>query len=35
MSVPVEHVWIDGGRHDLKGADAVIAAATVSFLANL
>jgi len=27
----VHHVWIDGGRHDLKGADATIAAAVTIF----
>jgi uncharacterized protein len=32
---PVEHVWIDGGRHDLKGADATIAAATAEFVRRL
>lgn len=26
IPAPVEHVWVDGGRHDLKGADDVIAA---------
>jgi len=31
----VEHVWIEGKRHDLKGADADIAAATVDFLERL
>jgi uncharacterized protein len=31
----VEHVWIDGGRHDLKGADATIAAATAEFVRRL
>ena len=32
IPAPVEHVWIDGGRHDLKGADATIAAATNDFV---
>ena len=27
IPAPVEHVWIEGGRHDLKGADDAIAAA--------
>ena len=32
MSAPVEHVWIEGGRHDLKGADDTIAAAVAHFV---
>jgi hypothetical protein len=28
-------VWIDGGRHDLKGADDAIAAATAEFVRRL
>jgi len=32
MQAPVEHVWIDGGRHDLKGADAAIADAVAEFV---
>lgn len=32
---PVEHVWIDGGRHDLKGADAVIAEAVADFVGRV
>lgn len=32
---PVTHVWIEGGRHDLKGADPQIAAAVVAWLAEL
>lgn len=31
----VEHLWIKGKRHDLKGADADIAAATADFLERL
>ena len=31
MPAPVEHVWIDGGRHDLKGADDTIADAVAAF----
>jgi predicted alpha/beta-hydrolase family hydrolase len=27
----VHHVWIDGARHDLKGADPTIAAAVTTF----
>ena len=32
---PVTHEWIDGGRHDLKGADAHIAATVAARLAGL
>lgn len=32
---PVTHEWIDGGRHDLKGADAHIAATVAAWLASL
>jgi hypothetical protein len=32
---PVTHVWIEGGRHDLKGADDRIVEATVAWLAAL
>ena len=32
---PVTHVWIEGGRHDLKGADAQIAAAVVEWIGSL
>jgi predicted alpha/beta-hydrolase family hydrolase len=32
---PVTHVWIDGGRHDLKGADARVAATVAEWLASL
>lgn len=28
----VTHVWIEGGRHELKGADQAVAAAVVSWL---
>jgi len=35
MTVPVEHVWIEGGRHDLKGADAVIADAVADFVTRV
>lgn len=34
ISAPVEHVWIDGGRHDLRGADATIAAAITGFVSS-
>ena len=32
IPAPVEHVWIERGRHDLKGADDTIAQATGRFL---
>ena len=32
IPAPVEHLWIEGARHDLKGADATIAAAVASFV---
>lgn len=32
IPAPVEHVWIDGGRHDLKGADETISRAVVAFV---
>jgi predicted alpha/beta-hydrolase family hydrolase len=32
---PVTHVWIDGGRHDLKGADEQVASAVAAFLRGL
>lgn len=32
---PVEHVWIDGGRHDLKGADDLIADRVANFIRRL
>ena len=32
---PVTHVWIEGGRHDLKGADAAVASAVAAFLRGL
>jgi predicted alpha/beta-hydrolase family hydrolase len=31
---PVTHHWIDGGRHDLKGADVEVAGAVVDWLAT-
>ena len=30
---PVDHVWIDGGTHELKRADGVVAAAVVDWIA--
>jgi predicted alpha/beta-hydrolase family hydrolase len=35
IPAPVEHVWIERGRHDLKGADDTIAAAVERFVARL
>ena len=32
MTAPVEHLWIEGGRHDLKGADATVADAVARFV---
>ncbi len=32
IPAPVEHVWIDGGRHDLKGAEATIAERVAGFI---
>ncbi len=32
IPAPVEHIWIEGGRHDLKGADDTIAAAVEDFV---
>jgi len=32
---PVTHIWIDGGRHDLKGADARVAADVAAWLGAL
>jgi predicted alpha/beta-hydrolase family hydrolase len=32
---PVRHEWIDGGRHDLKGADAKVAAVVAEWIAAL
>jgi predicted alpha/beta-hydrolase family hydrolase len=34
IPAPVEHLWIEGKRHDLKGADAQIAEATANFVAR-
>jgi len=35
IPAPVEHVWIDGGRHDLKGADDTIATAVADFVVRV
>jgi len=32
---PVTHVWIEGGRHDLKGRDDVVAAAVATWIRGL
>jgi uncharacterized protein len=32
---PVTHVWIDGGRHELKGADARVVTAVRDWLADI
>jgi predicted alpha/beta-hydrolase family hydrolase len=32
---PVEHVFVDGGRHELKGADAIVASAVATWLTRL
>ena len=31
---PVEHVWIDGGRHELKGADDTVAEAVSDWISR-
>jgi uncharacterized protein len=33
ISGPVTHVWIEGGRHELKGADTQVATAIRDWLA--
>lgn len=35
IGAPVEHVWIEGGRHDLRGADDAIADAVASFVTSV
>ena len=35
IPAPVEHVWIEGGRHDLRGADDTIAAAVADFVERI
>jgi len=32
---PVEHVVVEGGRHDLKGADAIVASAVAAWFTRL
>jgi len=35
IPAPVQHLWIEGGRHDLKGADGAIAGAIEEFVARI
>jgi predicted alpha/beta-hydrolase family hydrolase len=35
ISGPVTHVWVDGGRHDLKGSDALVASTVADWLRRL
>jgi hypothetical protein len=35
IPAPVEHVWIEGARHDLKGADDAIAGQVADFVGRL
>lgn len=35
IPAPVEHHWIEGGRHDLKGADGEIAERIATFLGSV
>lgn len=35
IPAPVEHHWIEGGRHDLKGADDEIAERIAAFVASI
>lgn len=35
MSGPVEHVWVEGGRHDVRGADELIADQVDRFVGGL
>lgn len=35
IPAPVEHLWIEGGRHDLRGADDTIAGAIEEFVARI
>jgi predicted alpha/beta-hydrolase family hydrolase len=32
---PVTHVWVEGGRHDLRGADEVVASGVAAWLRGL
>lgn len=35
IPAPVEHLWIEGGRHDLRGADDRIATAIADFVSTV
>ncbi len=35
IDAPVEHVWVEGKGHDLRGADDTIAEALAAFVADL
>ncbi|MGK0274712.1 MAG: putative alpha/beta-hydrolase family hydrolase [Ilumatobacter sp.] len=35
IAAPVEHIWLDGARHDLKGRDALIADAVAEFVQRI
>jgi uncharacterized protein len=35
IPAPVTHHWVDGGRHELKGADAEVASTVAAWLAGL
>jgi len=35
ISASVEHIWLDGARHDLKGRDALIADAVAEFVQRI
>ncbi|MEZ7961135.1 MAG: dienelactone hydrolase [Ilumatobacter sp.] len=35
ISAPVEHIWLDGARHDLKGRDVIVADAVAEFVRRI
>lgn len=35
IPAPVEHVWVEGGRHELKGAECAIADAAAEFVERI
>jgi predicted alpha/beta-hydrolase family hydrolase len=35
IPAPVEHIWLDGARHDLKGRDEEIAAHVAAFITHI
>jgi hypothetical protein len=35
IAAPVTHVWIERGTHELRGADAAVAAAVAAFVSGL